>query len=50
MQNYKSNAVVEWTQEQVEQLLKTYPHLTDMEIARRSGWTVWRVQEQFGWR
>lgn len=39
---------IEWTEAQVAQMVATYPHLTAMEIARRSGWTVWRVQETFG--
>lgn len=39
---------IEWTHEQVAQMLKTYPHITAMEAARRSGWTVWAIQDRFG--
>ena len=35
----------EWTKAQVITMVKTYPHLTAMEIARRSGWTVWAAED-----
>lgn len=38
---------IEWTHKQVGQMLKTYPHITAMEAARRSGWTVWEIQDRF---
>jgi len=36
---------IEWTKQQVITMVQTYPHLTAMEIARRSGWTVWDAQD-----
>lgn len=43
MENHKTTAAVEWTYAQVLELKRKYPHLTDMEIARRSGWSVFAV-------
>lgn len=35
----------EWTKAQVITMMQTYPHLTAMEIARLSGWTVWAAED-----
>ena len=39
---------VEWTKEEVARMLTRYPRITIYEAARRSGWSVFALEKQFG--
>jgi hypothetical protein len=48
MENHHHAAAVKWTSQDVAAMLASYPHITAMEAARRSGWTVWAIKREFG--